>query len=325
MSEVLIILALSLVGVRLVLSVSTATLPLRRRGCVALTGCLMLFVAGEVETATTHRQPAASLKFEMKVVDTVTGKPKSKFFLGETVSVKFTLTNHDRLARTLTELQDTEIPVKLDYVLDDEDPSAPLEGVRGGTGGSYVNPDGTVIWTSREPDQRVLAPGQSVSVKIDDLGRFFARRLQNGTYTLTAVYDKSLKVKVSFRIVIDEAKSIPALEKMTAAPIRNGDESDRNWAKVFLREIRQPSIGGRITTADGKALKEVFIYVTGSEKTNIETRSNGRYHLTQMIRGGTYTLIPSLEGYTFRPSSRTMTNLNSEDAGRGFHRHSGQG
>src|SRR4051812_39738707 len=44
-------------------------------------------------TATARPRNAAPLKFQIKVVDSVAGKPKSKYFLGETVSVVFTLTN----------------------------------------------------------------------------------------------------------------------------------------------------------------------------------------------------------------------------------------
>jgi chitodextrinase len=279
----------------------------------------MLLVVGGTLAAARPRQ-AAPLKFEIKAVDSATGKRKSRYFLGETVSIVFTLTNQDRRARTITELQDTEIRVKLISLHDDEDTLDAREGVRGGTSGSYVNPNGTIEWTAREPRKLTLSPGQSVSVTIDDLGRFFARRLQNGNHTFTAVYNYSLKAAISFRIVIDEAKSIPLLEKMAAQPVRNGAEDDGLWASIYLRQIRQPSISGRVTDTGGKPLKGVRISVTGSEKTGFDTRSNGRYNLTQMTKGGTYTLTPSLHwfgkhseaNYTFDPPSRTVTNLQSK-------------
>jgi hypothetical protein len=288
----------------------------------ALIGCSMLLVGGTTAAA----RPRAPLKFEIKAVDSVTGKPKSQFFLGETVSIVFTLTNLGGRARTITELQDAEIRVKLISLHDDEDTLDAREGVRGGTGGSYVDPNSSVEWTTREPRKLTLSPGQSVSVTIDDLGRFFARRLQNGVHKFTAVYNYSLKAATSFRIVIDEAKSIPVLEKMAAAPVRNGAEDDRLWANVYLRQIRQPSISGLVTDTGGKPLKGVRISVTGSENTGFDTRSNGRYNLTQMIQGGTYTLTPSLHwfgkhseaNYTFDPPSRVVTNLSSKLTGMDF-------
>lgn len=285
---------------------------------------MLLVVEGT--TAAARPRPAAPLKFEIKAVDSATGKHKSKFFLGETVSIVFTLTNQGRRSRTITELQDTEIRVKLISLHDDEDTLDTREGIRGSTGGSYVNRNGSVEWTTREPRKLTLSPGQSVSVTIDDLGRFFARRLQNGNHTFTAVYNYSLKSAISFQIVIDEAKSIPVLEKMAAAPVRNGAEDDRLWADIYLRQIRQPSISGRVTDTGGKPLKGVRVSVTGSEKTAFDTRSNGRYNLTQMTQGGTYTLTPSLHwfgkhseaNYTFDPPSRTVTNLNSKLTGVDF-------
>src|SRR6185295_12639366 len=98
----------------------------------------------------------------------------------------------------------------------------------------------------------------------------------------------------------------------------NGDDSDRIWANSYLRQIRQPSISGRVVDADGRPLKDVWIGITGSTKSNIETRANGRYHVTQMTRGGTYTLMPSMPNsgpgetsYKIEPASRTISNLNA--------------
>ncbi len=283
---------------------------------VALTACSLLLGAGGI-TAAPRSRTAAPLKFEIKVVDSVTGEPRAKYFLGETVSVVFTLTNQGRRPRTVLELPDTSTPYKLVSIFENKDTET-FTGWRGGTGGSYALPDGSVYWTEREPRKMTLAPGQSVSVRIDDLRSTYSGRLEDGHHTLIATYGR-LRSKVSFRIVIDEAKTIPLLEKMAVAQGSNGNESDRVWARVYLREIRQPSISGLVTDTDGKPLQDVRISVTGPENANYETRGNGRYYLSQMIPGKTYTVTPSLHTagsfdaeYTFEPPSRTITDLSSK-------------
>lgn len=312
----------SLADLAPVVSVSITPWLIKHWHRVALIACSLLLGAGGI-TAAARPGLRAPLKFEIKVVDSATGERKSKYFLGETVSVVFTLTNQGRHARIISELQDTSIPYQLVSMV--EDTPQTLTGSRGGTGGSYATPDGTVYWTDRAPRKMTLAPGQSVSVRIDDLGRGVSRRLEDGDHTLTATYGDSLKAKVSFRIVIDEAKSIPLLEKMAAAPAPNGDGSDRIWASFHLREIRQPSLSGLVTDTAGKSLKDVRISVTGPQNAAYETRWNGRYYLSQLIHGRTYTLTPSLRragsfdaDYTFEPPSRTITNLNSKLTGLDF-------
>jgi len=283
---------------------------------IFLSGCLLLFVLNVTTVSARSWRPP--LRFEVKVVDPATGKPRSKFFLGERVAIVFTLTNRSNVAREIIQLPDTPIPFKLTSLFEYEEPET-REGSFGGTGGSHVGGDGTVYWTGREARKMRLAPGQTVSVTIIDLGRAFASRLQDGRHTLTAAYNSSLKAAVSFRIVINEAKTVPLLEQLAMAPVLNGDESDKIWASSYLRQIRQPSISGRIIDAKGKPLKGVWIDITGTVKTNIETRANGRYNLTQLTKGGTYTLTPSYRGqsdadnvsYKIKPSSRTIANVKS--------------
>ena len=304
--------------------VFSASLPIKNWRRVALIICLLLLGVGGM-TANARQRTSAAFKFEVKVVDSATGKPRSKYLLGETVSVVFTLTNQSRHTQTTWELVDTPISYQLDSMVD-EDPKT-FTGYLGGTGGAYVHPDGSVYWTERAPRKMTLAPGQSVSVKIDDLGRSVSRLLEDGNYTLTARYLDRLNARVSFRIVIDEAKSILLLEEIAEKRVRNGDDSDRWRANTYLEKIRKPSLGGLVTDTAGKPLKDVSIDITGPENTNydLDTESNGRYYLSRLTQGGTYNLTPSLRwagnfeaDYTFDPPSRTITNLNSKLTGLNF-------
>jgi hypothetical protein len=279
---------------------------------IALLGCFAMCAAqSPVAFALRPRPP---LKLENKTVDPSTGKRNTTYALGETVSVVFTLSNRGRTVRRIKELSDTGISVKLTWKYNRSDKIDSREGVRGGTGGAYTTPNGDTFWTSRDPRYTVISPGQTMRVEIGDLRRFFAISLDDGEYTLRANYGDGLLARCSFKIVIDEAKSVPILERM----VKNGVNGAETWADNYLRLIRQPSISGRIAVARGKGLKGVFIGVTGSEKTNIETRADGLYDLTHMMPGGTYTLTPSLEGYTFDPPRRTIRNLASKLASVNF-------
>lgn len=283
-----------------------------QRYVVVLLGCFALYAAQpQVAYALRPRPP---LRFEIKTVEPSTGKRKTTYAVGEPVAVVFTLTNRGRRVRKIKELQDTGIPLTLTWRYNRSDRIDSREGMRGGTGGSYTTPDGTTFWTSRDPRHTVISPGQTIKVEIDDLRRFFAIGLDDGEYTLTATYEGGLRARCSFKVVIDEARSVPILERM----VRNGADGSGRWADIYLGLIRQPSISGRIAVARGRGLKGVTIYIGGSEKTNIETRSDGLFDLTHLIRGGTYTLTPSLEGYTFIPSSRTIRNLTSKLRGVNF-------
>ena len=286
---------------------------------MALIVCSLLLVAGRI-TAPARQRSSAPFKFEVKTVDSVTGKAKSKFFLGATVSVVFTLTNQSSRAQIIAQLEDTSIPYELVSIVDES-----LETFNSYHGGvpvsTTVDPSGTVYWSSREPRKMTLAPGQSVSVRKDDLRGRYSRLLEDGYYTLTATYMERLKASVSFRVVIETAKSIPLLEKIAETSPPNDDKSDRSWANSYLEKIRQPSLSGVITDTTGKPLKDVEIEVTGPENTSydLDTQSNGRYYVSRLIEGGTYTLTPSLRSagnfeaeFTFDPPSRTITKLNSK-------------
>ena len=279
---------------------------------IALLVCFTLLITQS--PAALALQSRSSLEFEIKTVNPSTGKRKTIYALGETVSVVFTLTNQGRTARKIKDLQDTDIPVKLTLRRNRSDNIDIREGIRGGTGGAYSTPEGNTIWTSRAPRYTVISPGHTIKVEIDDLRRFFGNQLDDGKYTLSAKYNDGLQAQCSFKIVIDEGKTIPILEEMS----KNKTDGSERWADSYLRLIRQPAISGRIATTRGKGLKGVWISVTGSEKTNIETEFNGFYDLTRLISGGTYTLTPSLEGYTFDPPSRTIRSLTSKLASVNF-------
>src|SRR5687768_12477337 len=103
--------------------------------------CLLLFTA-TIASAQSRRQP---LKFQLTPVDAKTLRPRSTFVLGESVAVRFSLTNQSRLARTIPVLPDTFIAYKLHSTKPYENDPDVIEGLFGGTG--YVRQVGnTTFW-----------------------------------------------------------------------------------------------------------------------------------------------------------------------------------
>jgi serine protease len=74
------------------------------------------------------------------------------------------------------------------------------------------------------------------------------------------------------------------------------------------------SISGTITTSAGTAIPGVIVS-TGSATAT--TNSSGAYTLSG-LSNGTYTLTPSLGGYTFSPASRSVTVNGADVAGQDF-------
>lgn len=273
--------------------------------------CLLLLTAASV-SAQKRRQ---TFKFAVTTVDAKTHKPRSIFFLGESVHVRFSLTNQSRVAQTIPRLPDTPIKFKLHSTNPYEYAPSVEDGYFGGT--DFTEHRGNmIIWGSRPPRMMTIAPGQTVS-QIINLDELDGHPLEDGTHTLTAHYNSRLQTTTSFRVIVDEAKSFPLLEKLAASPEKNGDNTLQRWARATLNLEREPLISGRIVDDEGRPLNEVRIEITGSTKSNTESRKTGRYRVELLKIGGTYTIKPSIVAYhglgetcyTIEPASKTITLL----------------
>jgi PKD repeat protein len=273
---------------------------------IALLILALLFQCGLAAVVATAQTPP--LKLEVKTVDASTGAAKTSYYLGERISAVFSFTNQSGAALTMPVPDQLEISVKLTGTVNRSDRPALYEGVRGGRGGAHVGPDGTIFFTDSPLVATTIAAGQKVDVRIDDVAAFFGSRLADGVYTLSAVYGGSQQAQSTFTVTIDEARSVPVLEQLAAG----SDEDAKTWANSFLNLIRKPSISGSILVSAGVPVAGVTINVTGTEKTLIDTRADGRFDLTHLTSNGNYTLTPSLEGYTFEPAQRTYASLTTK-------------
>lgn len=71
------------------------------------------------------------------------------------------------------------------------------------------------------------------------------------------------------------------------------------------------SISGHIQDSGGASLAGAAVALTGSHTITIPTDSNGNYSFTGLAGGGTYTVTPSRQNYTFSPASLTIPNLSA--------------
>lgn len=278
--------------------------------------CLLVITANTV-SAQSRKQP---LKFTVTPVDAKTHKPRTIFTIGEAVAVRVSLTNQSRTARSVIHLQDKSIDLKLSSMQAFENGPKLEDSYYGGTGwATYQN--GMTFWGSREPRKLILAPGETTSITIEDLGRHFHyHRFEEGTYTLTAEYIPTLRATLSVRVIVDEAKSIPILEQLAAQPVQEGRDSVQKWAKSVLEFVRRPSISGYVRDTEGRPLNEVDIEITGTKKISLETRNTGGYRAEVLEDFGTYTITPEITyydspgeiRYTLEPASKTISLINNK-------------
>jgi subtilisin family serine protease len=71
------------------------------------------------------------------------------------------------------------------------------------------------------------------------------------------------------------------------------------------------SIEGRVADRSGRGVPGVLVSATGTVSREALTDGNGEYALTRLVRGGDYTLTPSLSGVTFTPPSATFPSLSA--------------
>jgi hypothetical protein len=129
----------------------------------------------------------------------------------------------------------------------------------------------------------------------------------DGAYTFTGVPNASYTV-VAF---ITGYTFAPASRSI---PDSNGDVTGQDFTATPI-PVQTHNISGRVTL-NGSGLSGVTVSLQGTSFTTV-TGSDGTYSLTG-VSNGSYTIIPSLAGYTFTPASRSVNVNNSDVAGQDF-------
>jgi PKD repeat protein len=127
-------------------------------------------------------------------------------------------------------------------------------------------------------------------------------------------------------VFVDEAKSIPLLERLASEPVKEGRDTLQRWANISLELLRKPSITGHVRDTEGRPLKDVGILISGAENTNTATGHKGTYIVSRLNKGATYTITPEFSyydnpgeiRYTLEPASKTISIVNRKVTGVDF-------
>jgi photosystem II stability/assembly factor-like uncharacterized protein len=74
------------------------------------------------------------------------------------------------------------------------------------------------------------------------------------------------------------------------------------------------SLSGRVADGANAGLAGVTVTLSGAQSAETQTDAQGNYSFATLAAGGTYAVTPSLGGYTFAPSSRTLSNFSRDEA-----------
>jgi hypothetical protein len=79
--------------------------------------------------------------------------------------------------------------------------------------------------------------------------------------------------------------------------------------RYTVNSAPQYNISGRLTDKDGASVSPATVILSGSVTATVEVDATGGYTFSNLPAGGTYTVQPSKDQYSFEPPSRTFTNL----------------
>ena len=163
-----------------------------------------------------------------------------------------------------------------------------------GSGTTYAI-SGTITSSTGAALGGVSVSNGSSTVSTNSSGVYTFTGLINGTYTLT-----------------------PSLSGYTFAPatrsvsVNGANVSGQSFTGTATTSSY--SVSGTITTSAGAALGGVSV---SNGSSTVSTNSSGVYTFTGLING-TYTLTPSLSGYTFAPATRSVSVNGANVSGQSF-------
>jgi uncharacterized protein YjbI with pentapeptide repeats len=163
-----------------------------------------------------------------------------------------------------------------------------------GSGSTYAV-SGTITTSTGAAIAGVSVSNGSSSVSTNSSGQFSFTGLANGSYTLTPSLSG-----YSFS---------PASRSVT---VNGANVSGQNFTGTATASTY--SISGTITTSTGAAIAGVSVSIGSS---SVSTNSSGQFSFTGLANGS-YTLTPSLSGYSFSPASRSVTVNSANVTGQNF-------
>jgi hypothetical protein len=149
--------------------------------------------------------------------------------------------------------------------------------------GRISSSNGTAI-----PNVRVTRSGSSTAVLTNNAGYYTFTNVPDGSYAVT-----------------------PSLTGYTFTPtsktitINGADSTNNNFIGSDTASPATYRLYGRIYSSNGTAIPNVRVTRSGSTAA-VFTNSAGYYAFTG-VPNGTYTVTPTLSGYTFTPATKTVT------------------
>jgi hypothetical protein len=163
------------------------------------------------------------------------------------------------------------------------------------SGSSTYSVSGTVTNSAGTAISGVTVSNGSTSVSTNSSGAYTFTGLNNGTYTLTPSLSGT-----SFS---------PASRSVT---VNGANVTGQNFTGTSGSTTY--SVSGTVTTSTGAAISGVSI---SNGSTSVSTNTSGQFTFANLANG-TYTLTPSLSGYTFSPTSRSATVNGANVTGQNF-------
>lgn len=151
------------------------------------------------------------------------------------------------------------------------------------------------------PSVTITLSGNATGSTItDSLGRYRFTGLANGSYTVTPG--------------MTDYTFTPASRTVTISGVNATGQNFTGTSAVATY-----SISGKVLTSSGTPITGVPITLSGNATGSTTTDSLGRYKFTGLVNGS-YTVTPSMTGYTFTPASRSVTITGANITGQNFRR-----
>jgi uncharacterized repeat protein (TIGR03803 family) len=109
---------------------------------------------------------------------------------------------------------------------------------------------------------------------------------------------------------------IPAGPALYGVTYEGGSHNDGAIFSLSLAS-QTYSISGKVTDSEGSPLKGVRMALSGASSATTKTASDGTYSFSGLLNGS-YTITPSLAGYTFNPTKATPKITNKDITGADF-------
>jgi uncharacterized repeat protein (TIGR01451 family) len=195
--------------------------------------------------------------------------------------------------------------------------------------GFTFTPDGRTI-TNLQADQTAqnfaaVPTSYTISGRISDAGN---NSLAGVTLTLTGTASSVTSANTTTDAGGNYSFNVPAGGNYTVAPARPDytfNPASRTFNALSANKTGENftgtlayTISGTVNALGGGALSGVTVSLSGAASGTQTTDAQGQFTFNNLAPGGTYTVTPALNNFTFNPQSRTYGNLSASQTNAAF-------